>query len=141
MVVAVPHTLDEPDRMPVPLPEPGGAYAAHNYNQPILPLYDEDTAQKYELIRDTLRNCDYVALATNRLWRTPGQLDSQIASQRTHVSVILPRETSQGESRHLEVESEVVMGMGQMDKDMNEMRMNHTKQNEMDANEETKWTR
>ncbi|MEM7348843.1 MAG: DUF2298 domain-containing protein, partial [Chloroflexota bacterium] len=35
-----------------------------------LPMYNEDTAEKYQLIRETLRQCDYVVLATNRLWRT-----------------------------------------------------------------------
>ncbi len=61
------------DRMPTNLPEPDAYPAAHRYNQPQLPMYDEDTQGKYELIRDTLMNCDYVVLATNRLYRTiPG---------------------------------------------------------------------
>lgn len=58
------------DRQPTDLPEPRGTARDHNYNQPILPMYDDDTQQKYEFIRDTLRNCDYVVLASNRLWRT-----------------------------------------------------------------------
>jgi YYY domain-containing protein len=61
------------DRMPSDIPEPNGYAAAHQYRQPILPMYDDDTQQKYELIRETLRSCDYVVLASNRLWRTiPG---------------------------------------------------------------------
>jgi len=61
------------DRLPTDLPEPGGNPGAHQYRQPQLPMYDDDTQQKYELIRDTLRNCDYLVLATNRLRRTiPG---------------------------------------------------------------------
>jgi hypothetical protein len=61
------------DRMPTDIPEPNGYPAAHQYRQPILPMYDEDTQQKYEYLRDTLSSCDYVVLASNRLWRTiPG---------------------------------------------------------------------
>lgn len=56
------------DRLPVNLPEPN-AHSAR-YQQPQLPMYEEDTAQKYDLIRNTLMSCDYVVLATNRLWRT-----------------------------------------------------------------------
>ncbi len=58
------------DRMPTDLPEPNSNPGAHGYNQPILPMYEEDTAEKYELLRNTLMNCDYIVLATNRLWRT-----------------------------------------------------------------------
>ncbi len=58
------------DRMPTDIPEPGGNASAHQYYQPQLPLYDEDTPEKYELLRDTLMNCDYIVLASNRLWRT-----------------------------------------------------------------------
>ena len=43
---------------------------AHGYRQPLLPMYEEDTRQKFETIRDTLRDCDYLVLASNRLWRT-----------------------------------------------------------------------
>ncbi len=43
---------------------------ARGYAQPELPMYDPDSQQKYELLRNTLMNCDYVALASNRLWRT-----------------------------------------------------------------------
>ena len=58
------------DRMPSDIPEPDGNPGAHNYFQPQLPMYDDDSQQKYELIRSTLIGCDYVVLATNRLWRT-----------------------------------------------------------------------
>lgn len=58
------------DRMPTDIPEPGGNPGARGYIQPQLPMYDDDTAQKYETIRETLRNCDYIALASNRLSRT-----------------------------------------------------------------------
>jgi len=51
--------------------EPGMNPEAHRLRraQP-LPMYEEDTAQKFETLRDTLRNCDYLVLASNRLWRT-----------------------------------------------------------------------
>jgi hypothetical protein len=58
------------DRMPASLPEPEAYPEAPGYYQPQLPMYDDDTAGKFQLIRDTLLNCDYVVLATNRLWRT-----------------------------------------------------------------------
>jgi YYY domain-containing protein len=58
------------DRMPTSLPEPNAYPEAHHYRQPQLPMYDDDTQSKYELLRSTLMNCDYIALATNRLWRT-----------------------------------------------------------------------
>jgi len=35
-----------------------------------MPMYEDDTAQKYDLIRSMLGRCDYVALATNRLYRS-----------------------------------------------------------------------
>jgi YYY domain-containing protein len=50
--------------------EPGMNPGAHQYYQPLLPMYEEDTRQKFETIRDTLRDCDYLVLASNRLWRT-----------------------------------------------------------------------
>ncbi|UCC89249.1 MAG: glycosyltransferase family 39 protein [Anaerolineales bacterium] len=50
--------------------EPGMNPGAHNYRQPLLPMYEPDTRQKFETIRDTLQDCDYLALASNRLWRT-----------------------------------------------------------------------
>jgi len=50
--------------------EPGMNPGAHSYHQPLLPMYEEDTRQKFETIRDTLRDCDYLVLASNRLWRT-----------------------------------------------------------------------
>ncbi|MCB9077420.1 MAG: glycosyltransferase family 39 protein [Anaerolineaceae bacterium] len=58
------------DRLPTNLPEPNGNPAAHAYRQPQLPMYDDDNQQKYDLIRSTLMDCDYIILATNRLWRT-----------------------------------------------------------------------
>ncbi len=50
--------------------EPGMNAGVHGYRQPLLPMYEEDTRRKFETIRDTLRDCDYLVLASNRLWRT-----------------------------------------------------------------------
>jgi YYY domain-containing protein len=50
--------------------EPGMNPGAHAYRQPLLPMYEEDTRAKFEFLRDTLRDCDYLVLASNRLWRT-----------------------------------------------------------------------
>ena len=58
------------DRMPADLPYPSGNPGAHGYRQPQLPMYEEDNIQKYELLRTTLMDCDYIALATNRLYLT-----------------------------------------------------------------------
>lgn len=55
---------------PVAWDEPEMNPWSHNYWRPELPMYNDDTAQKYEVIRETLRECDYVVLASNRLWRT-----------------------------------------------------------------------
>lgn len=56
--------------IPANLDEPNGNPLAHAYIQPELPMYEEDTREKYETLRGTLLNCDYITLASNRLWRT-----------------------------------------------------------------------
>lgn len=56
--------------IPASLDEPNGNALAHAYVQPELPMYEEDTQEKYDKLRGTLMNCDYIALASNRLWRT-----------------------------------------------------------------------
>ncbi|MFQ5578950.1 MAG: hypothetical protein ACE5G8_18385, partial [Anaerolineae bacterium] len=50
--------------------EPGMSPGAHAYAQPQLPMYNPDTEQKFQTIRDTLKHCDYLVLASNRMWRT-----------------------------------------------------------------------
>ncbi|MGQ9785533.1 MAG: DUF2298 domain-containing protein [Anaerolineae bacterium] len=55
---------------PQSLPEPGMNPGAHGYRQPLLPMYEEDTPEKFQIIRETLKRCDYLVLASNRLWRT-----------------------------------------------------------------------
>jgi len=43
---------------------------ARKYDMVEMPMYEEDTAKKYELIRSLLARCDYVSLASNRLYRS-----------------------------------------------------------------------
>ena len=56
------------DELPKGLPEQNRH--SRGYTVTSMPMYEEDTAQKYELIRSMLAECDYVALATNRLYRS-----------------------------------------------------------------------
>lgn len=42
--------------------------AMHGYQVTPMPMYEDDKPQKYDLIRSMLARCDYVALATNRLY-------------------------------------------------------------------------
>ena len=66
-VLAVEHW---DDHLPLSLPEPGANMGAHEYRQVDLPMYEEDTRQKYELLRARLREADYIVLSSNRLYRT-----------------------------------------------------------------------
>ena len=50
--------------------EPGMSPGMHGYRQPQLPMYDPDTEQKFNTLRDTLQNCDYLVIASNRMYRT-----------------------------------------------------------------------
>lgn len=61
--IAVEHWDDE---LPKPLrgePYPG-------YRHLVLPLYEEDTPEKFALIKETLRQADYIIIASNRLYRS-----------------------------------------------------------------------
>ncbi|MBC7225060.1 MAG: DUF2298 domain-containing protein, partial [Anaerolineae bacterium] len=66
-VLAVEHWDDQ---LPKSLREPGMNPGAHQYRHVTLPLYEEDTPQKYEIIKQALREADYVILASNRLYRS-----------------------------------------------------------------------
>ncbi|HDN80420.1 MAG TPA: phospholipid carrier-dependent glycosyltransferase, partial [Chloroflexi bacterium] len=66
-VIAVEHWDDE---LPKPLREPGMNSAAHGYRHVTLPLYEEDTEQKFNVIKDALRQADYIVIASNRLYRS-----------------------------------------------------------------------
>jgi YYY domain-containing protein len=57
------------DHLPLSLPEPAANMGAHDYRQVDLPMYEDDTRQKYELLRARLRETDYIVLASNRLYR------------------------------------------------------------------------
>jgi len=49
---------------------PTESQAARSYRIVTMPMYEPDTAQKYNLIRTMLGECDYIALSTNRLYRS-----------------------------------------------------------------------
>ena len=54
--------------MPLNLPMPGGYPAAHGWKSVIMPMYEEDTPQKFETIKQNMREGDYYVLATKRLY-------------------------------------------------------------------------
>ncbi len=58
------------DNLPFGLPEPGANMGTHGYRVVEFPLYEEDTAAKYELLKERVRQSDYIILASNRLYRT-----------------------------------------------------------------------
>ena len=61
--------LEHWDRnLPLSLPEPGANIGTHRYRIVKLPMYDEDNEGKYQLLRSRLRECDYIILASNRLY-------------------------------------------------------------------------
>ncbi|HIQ04690.1 MAG TPA: hypothetical protein EYH31_03240, partial [Anaerolineae bacterium] len=73
-VIAVEHWDDS---LPKPLPEPNANLGAHRYQQVTLPLYEEDTEQKYLTIKVALRQADYIMLASNRLYRSIPRLSER----------------------------------------------------------------
>ena len=54
--------------MPLNLPIPGGYPAAHGWQSLTMPMYEEDTPQKFEIIKQNMREGDYYVLATKRLY-------------------------------------------------------------------------
>ena len=54
--------------MPLNLPIPGGYPAAHGWKNVTMPMYEEDTPQKFETIKQNMREGDYYVLATKRLY-------------------------------------------------------------------------
>ena len=58
------------DNLPFGLPEPGANMGAHGYRVVEFPLYEEDTAAKSELLKERVRESDYIILSSNRLYRT-----------------------------------------------------------------------
>jgi len=65
--IAVEHWDDE---LPKPLPQPWGHAQQHGYNHVRLGLYEEDNEAKFQLLKEQLRQADYIALASNRLYRS-----------------------------------------------------------------------
>ncbi len=59
------------DTLPKDLQTPPGAFrGAHNYRVTDIPNYEEDTPAKFETLKQMLGEADYVALATNRLYKS-----------------------------------------------------------------------
>ncbi len=56
------------DDLPLGLPEPGANTGAHGYRLVELPMYEDDNASKYSLLRSRLSEADYIILSTNRLY-------------------------------------------------------------------------
>ncbi len=54
--------------MPLNLPIPEGYPGAHGWRNVVMPMYEEDTAQKYEIIKQNMREGQYYVLATKRLY-------------------------------------------------------------------------
>jgi YYY domain-containing protein len=61
--IAVEHWDDE-----LPKPLKGEPYPG--YRHLVLPLYEEDTAEKFAIVKETLRQADYIVIASNRLYRS-----------------------------------------------------------------------
>ncbi|RME43090.1 MAG: hypothetical protein D6791_16305 [Chloroflexi bacterium] len=54
--------------LPLILPIPGGSPGAHNWRNVVMPMYEEDTQAKFEIIKQNMREGDYYVLATKRLY-------------------------------------------------------------------------
>ncbi|NOX61904.1 MAG: phospholipid carrier-dependent glycosyltransferase [Chloroflexi bacterium] len=54
--------------MPLILPIPGGNPGAHGWRNVVMPMYEEDTEGKFEIIKQNMREGDYYVLATKRLY-------------------------------------------------------------------------
>ncbi|MCO6451531.1 MAG: glycosyltransferase family 39 protein [Caldilineales bacterium] len=54
--------------MPLQLPIPDGYPGAHGWQNVVMPMYEEDNAAKYEILRQNMREGDYYVLATKRLY-------------------------------------------------------------------------
>lgn len=56
------------DRLPLGLPEPGANPGRYRYVT--MPMYEEDTPEKFDIIKNNLRQADYYIFASGRLYRT-----------------------------------------------------------------------
>ncbi|MCP4166913.1 MAG: hypothetical protein GY759_13630 [Chloroflexi bacterium] len=54
--------------MPLHLPITNGHPGAHNWRNLTMPMYEEDTQGKYEILKQNMREGDYYVLATKRLY-------------------------------------------------------------------------
>ena len=73
-VIAVEHW---DDHLPLSLPEPMATPRARSYVHVELPMYEPDGYEKLALVRDRLRQADYIVLSTNRLYRTIPRLPAR----------------------------------------------------------------
>lgn len=54
--------------MPLILPIPRGNPAEHGWRNVVMPMYEEDTQAKFEILKQNMREGDYYVLATKRLY-------------------------------------------------------------------------
>ncbi len=62
------------DSLPLSLSDSGISIRKPQYNQPSIPAYDDDTWEKQEKLINLLREGDYIAIASRRLYKTIGRL-------------------------------------------------------------------
>ncbi len=55
-------------QLPLPLPEPNAHPSRYRYI--IMPMYDEDTPEKFQIIKNNLREADYYVFASARLYKS-----------------------------------------------------------------------
>ncbi|MCS7222370.1 MAG: DUF2298 domain-containing protein [Anaerolineae bacterium] len=62
------------DPLPLSLPEPNANMAAHGFQHIAWGPFEEDTPQKFELMKSVLRQADFIAIASNRIYRAVPRL-------------------------------------------------------------------
>jgi YYY domain-containing protein len=62
------------DPLPLSLPEPNANMAAHGFQQIAWGPFEEDTPQKFELMKSVLRQADFISIASNRIYRAVPRL-------------------------------------------------------------------
>ncbi len=62
------------DPLPLSLPEPNANMAAHGFQHIAWGPFEEDTPQKFELMKSVLRQADFISIASNRIYRVVPRL-------------------------------------------------------------------
>ncbi len=62
------------DPLPLQLSEPGMNMAAHGFRHIAWGPFEEDTPQKFELMKSMLRQADFISIASNRIYRAVPRL-------------------------------------------------------------------